>query len=326
MRKVNKRKKKKFSLKKWLKGFTLVELLAVIVILAIIMIIAIPNVLNVMEQTKKKSFGEYILKVSKATEDKYMKEQLTTGNSNICLIYDITKDLDLPSTGDYKGYTIVNTDNNDHIIYITLYDKDYMVYGLKNTQIDSVDIKKFTNEDDAGLTKENLAGVAKCSTFTYKEKTTIEESKTGTASSNPTNSQPKGLLTGTKRGKNNWVGVYNNGDLVGCYSLVSKYIGDPKNNLILSQYGGTEENYCTTATSTDPNVCEQGKSTVCCTGNQGDKVYNALTFSESPTYPKSCGIIYAKVNPTVDPDFYLFMQTSLKYGGGELPANGVYEE
>ena len=240
MRKVNKKKKKKFSLKKWIKGFTLVELLAVIVILAIIMIIAIPNVLNVMEQAKKKSFGEYILKVSKATEDKYMKEQLTTGNSNICLIYDITKDLDLPSTGDYKGYTIVNTDNNDHIIYITLYDKDYMVYGLKNTQIDSVDIKNFSNESDTSLTKENLAGVAKCSTFTYKEKTTVEETKTGTASSNPTNSQPKGLLTGTKRGMNNWVGVYNNGELVGCYMAFSKVRTDPKANLFIREGMGTE--------------------------------------------------------------------------------------
>jgi len=37
-------------------GFTLVELLAVIVILAIIMIIAIPSVLNVTEQAKQKSF------------------------------------------------------------------------------------------------------------------------------------------------------------------------------------------------------------------------------------------------------------------------------
>jgi type IV pilus assembly protein PilA len=40
------------------KGFTLVELLAVIVILAIIMIIAIPAVLNTMQTARKKSFME----------------------------------------------------------------------------------------------------------------------------------------------------------------------------------------------------------------------------------------------------------------------------
>ena len=38
------------------KGFTLLELLAVIVILAIIMIIAIPAVSNTLEMTRKKSF------------------------------------------------------------------------------------------------------------------------------------------------------------------------------------------------------------------------------------------------------------------------------
>ena len=36
-------------------GFTLVELLAVIVILAIILVIAVPKILNVIEETKKDS-------------------------------------------------------------------------------------------------------------------------------------------------------------------------------------------------------------------------------------------------------------------------------
>ena len=38
------------------KGFTLVELLAVIVVLAIIMIIAIPNVLDAMAKARRNSF------------------------------------------------------------------------------------------------------------------------------------------------------------------------------------------------------------------------------------------------------------------------------
>jgi len=325
MRKVNKKKKKKFSLKKWLKGFTLVELLAVIVILAIIMIIAIPNVLDTMNRARRKTFIEYVLKVSNSTEDEYMKEQFTSGNINTCFVYDITKDLSLPSTGDYKGYTIVNNENDNHVIYITLYDKEFMVYGVKNSQIDDIEIQNFTNENDESLTKENLAGVAKCSTFTYKdrENPTIA---TGTASQNPTNSQPKGLLTGTKRGENNWVGVYNNGDLVGCYSLVSKYIGDPKNNFIYTEQGGTEENYCTTVKSEDPTVCEANKSIECCTGSQNNKKYYALTFSESPQKPKTCGIVYIKSNPTVNPDFYVFTSTTHTYGGGNLPEHGVYEE
>ena len=42
------------------KGFTLVELLAVIVILAIIMIIAIPSVLATMSTARKKTFEEFM--------------------------------------------------------------------------------------------------------------------------------------------------------------------------------------------------------------------------------------------------------------------------
>ena len=45
------------------KGFTLVELLAVIVILAIIMIIAIPSVLDTLDTARKKTFIEYVFKV-----------------------------------------------------------------------------------------------------------------------------------------------------------------------------------------------------------------------------------------------------------------------
>ena len=59
------------------KGFTLVELLAVIVILGIIMIIAIPAVLDTMQTAKRKTFKEYIDKVATASQSKYMKEQMT---------------------------------------------------------------------------------------------------------------------------------------------------------------------------------------------------------------------------------------------------------
>ena len=38
------------------KGFTIIELLAVIVVLSIILVIAVPRVLNVIEESKKKSF------------------------------------------------------------------------------------------------------------------------------------------------------------------------------------------------------------------------------------------------------------------------------
>ena len=130
----NNKKKKKFSLRKWLKGFTLVELLAVIVILAIIMIIAIPNVLNVMEQARKKSFIEFAQKCINEAEKTYMT-QTTMGSllrpaELTNYVYDIRKDIGLSSTGDYYGTVTIlllnNEDNNTSIAKrITLFDKNY---------------------------------------------------------------------------------------------------------------------------------------------------------------------------------------------------------
>jgi len=130
----NNKKKKKFSFRKWLKGFTLVELLAVIVILAIIMIIAIPNVLNVMEQARRKSFIEFAQKCFNEAEKTYMT-QTTMGSlirpaENTEYVYDIRKDIGLSSTGDYYGIVIIGLlnygDNNTGIAKkILLFDKNY---------------------------------------------------------------------------------------------------------------------------------------------------------------------------------------------------------
>ena len=51
------------------KGFTLIELLAVIVILAIIMVIAVPQILNVINNSRKSSWSNHIKLITKAVED-----------------------------------------------------------------------------------------------------------------------------------------------------------------------------------------------------------------------------------------------------------------
>ena len=105
-------------------GFTLVELLAVIVILAIIMIISIPAVLNTMQIAREKTFGEYVTKVYDVAEKKYLEQELTDGVEEY-VRYDITKDIGLNNTGNYKGYVVFvrGTDKTD--VYIGISDKDY---------------------------------------------------------------------------------------------------------------------------------------------------------------------------------------------------------
>ena len=128
------------------KGFTLVELLAVIVILAIIMIIAIPAVLETMTSARRKSFSEYAMKVSTGAEKQYLEDQLTS-NPGACVLYDIKKDLGFSSTGNYEGYVIVKMTNNDPKIYVTLKDNDYMIYGVDGNKLETVEIKNYVDGD-----------------------------------------------------------------------------------------------------------------------------------------------------------------------------------
>ena len=94
------------------KGFTLVELLAVIVILAIIMIIAIPSVLGTVETAKRKTMLEFYQKVVTTTERKFIEDSnfrsLPHAGSVNHYLYDIKKDLDIPSTGSFAGFVAVS--------------------------------------------------------------------------------------------------------------------------------------------------------------------------------------------------------------------------
>ena len=71
------------------KGFTLVELLAVIVILAIIALIATPIILGVIDTAKKGSAEASALAYVKAVEDQIIIGQVTT---------ETTDDIELPAT------------------------------------------------------------------------------------------------------------------------------------------------------------------------------------------------------------------------------------
>jgi prepilin-type N-terminal cleavage/methylation domain-containing protein len=125
-----------------IKGFTLVELLAVIVILAIIMVIAIPSVVNTSKSASKKSFLEFARKVSQEAERKYT-EATTFGGLDLDLeneltfvVYTIEKDLGLKNVGDYKGIVMVGDAIDDHYNLVILYDKKYFVQN------------KFAGDDD----------------------------------------------------------------------------------------------------------------------------------------------------------------------------------
>ena len=106
------------------KGFTLVELLAVIVVLAIIMIIAIPSVLSTMTTAKRKTFGEYVTKVYNTANSKFLEDSMIEDEKEY-VKYDISKDLGLSSTGNFKGYVVFLNRNDETQVYIGMSDDEY---------------------------------------------------------------------------------------------------------------------------------------------------------------------------------------------------------
>ena len=110
-------------------GFTLVELLAVIVVLAIIMILAIPAVLNVMDNARRQSFVIAIDKYVTAVQQQFMTDS-SFGNAMTAgvYVYNITSDLGLNSTGANQGYVIVDARDSSNVqYYISMHDNNYQI-------------------------------------------------------------------------------------------------------------------------------------------------------------------------------------------------------
>lgn len=66
------------------KGFTLVELLAVIVVLAVIILIAMPAVMSAMDKARKNALVTEIAEIGKIAQTAYADDSMGTGITSIC--------------------------------------------------------------------------------------------------------------------------------------------------------------------------------------------------------------------------------------------------
>ena len=195
MSKLIKKIKKYFNKK----GFTLVELLAVIVVLAIIMLLAIPNVLSVLNVSRRKAFVEYVDKVYVSTQKKMMEEEISGVSSLGCKTYYIKKDIGLSNTGDFDGFVLVKNDGtNESTFYITMHDNEFKVTSYKyDGTLDYNNLESFESGDEinerltclvAGCSScsggEDLTGEQACSSIqTVSDSTPNGFSGSGTSSS-----------------------------------------------------------------------------------------------------------------------------------------------
>ncbi len=107
------------------KGFTLVELLAVIAILAILVIIALPNVLKMFRQAKENTFVTELQEIIKTAEDKYITTAFTSEECHCFSSKSTDKkhNLDLSGRKDIEYYVEFN--DKGQIINLVAKDDSY---------------------------------------------------------------------------------------------------------------------------------------------------------------------------------------------------------
>ena len=103
------------------KGFTLVELLAVIVVLAIIMVLTLPTVMNSLSSARQSSFLLYASRMLDTAADKYQSDVLLNGGKKCYTISELNGE----NTSSYKGRVLISTDGTTYTIQ--MYDANYQI-------------------------------------------------------------------------------------------------------------------------------------------------------------------------------------------------------
>ena len=151
------------------KGFTLVELLAVIVVLAVIMVLTLPTIMKSMNSARQSTFLLYASRMLDTAADKYQSDALLNGGKSCYTI----EQLNDGNTTKYHG--IVRIEDNGNVMKVQMYDDNYQI-GFKAK----------TTKNDSGVEVDVLGD--KAGGVTYKD---IEAVKSKISSDNPLQTAPK---------------------------------------------------------------------------------------------------------------------------------------
>ncbi len=119
------------------KGFTLVELLAVIAILAILVIIALPNVLKLFRSAKQNTFVTETQNLVRSAENKYLTSSLSNGSNEIC--FD-SKNNKLDMTGRDNIIYKIKLTNKGKVTEVSVRDDNYEIIASEEAGINRVDL------------------------------------------------------------------------------------------------------------------------------------------------------------------------------------------
>lgn len=140
------------------KGFTLIEIIAVIIIIGIIMFIAVPNVSSYILDSRKKTYVNDAKRFITAAENFVNTKEIPVNKTDItyyipkeCLPVD--KSLESPYGIWKKVYVAVTYDGSNYNYYFTSVDSEKMgMYLTYSEDIDTSKIKDSVSEDDISLT------------------------------------------------------------------------------------------------------------------------------------------------------------------------------
>ncbi len=149
------------------KGFTLVELLAVIVVLAIIMVLTLPTIMNSMNSARQSTFLLYASRMLDTAADKYQSDALLNGGKSCYTI----ETLNNGTTSKYHGRVLIS--DNGNTMKVQMYDDNYQIgFNTKTEQ---------KNGEEVDILGDKIDGV------TYKD---IEEIKKKISTDNSLLSNP----------------------------------------------------------------------------------------------------------------------------------------
>ena len=156
------------------KGFTLVELLAVIAILAILVIIALPNVLKMFNDAKKNSFLTEAKTVYSEAGKKYISDSITSPGNNEHVYCKSKTDSLNPLSLSGRGINYyIKTDSNGNVNTVVVWD-DTRYLAKKDSKIDvtSLTESKDITDDIKNATCDNIleaSGLVKKIDYSFTE-------------------------------------------------------------------------------------------------------------------------------------------------------------
>jgi prepilin-type N-terminal cleavage/methylation domain-containing protein len=150
------------------KGFTLVELLAVIAILAVLVIIALPNVIGLFNEAKKNSFTNEVKEIYKTAQQQWMNDSMFDSNEKVYSRIknkNCTNKLKLSGREEIDYYIKLN--KNGKVINFVVNDGTYQYsYGGSGLNIEDIEnVKQIANTSSDEIITFNCTGPKNIATF-----------------------------------------------------------------------------------------------------------------------------------------------------------------